>query len=103
MFKVPVERNSPRIVNEIQEYARLMQFMRNNNLIFLEETGFDMHLICKYGYSPKNTNAYHAVKDNKGKYILYFFILSHHELRVMKYQTSRTTRKIQENFISLYF
>ena len=37
-----------------------------NRLVFLNETGFNLHTSQSYGYLPKNTKAFINVKANKG-------------------------------------
>jgi len=40
---VPQERNSPRVIDERQRYCRLMNNVPNSDLVFLDETGFNLH------------------------------------------------------------
>ncbi|KAF7691504.1 hypothetical protein CDIK_2557 [Cucumispora dikerogammari] len=35
-------------------------------LVFLDETGFNLHTSVNYGYSPVNTKAYSVVRANRG-------------------------------------
>ncbi|MCA9750255.1 MAG: transposase, partial [Romboutsia sp.] len=43
-----------------------MAFYNNENLIFLDETGFNGHLKGSYGYSPIKVSAYKNVSANRG-------------------------------------
>lgn len=69
LVKVPMERNSVAALNNRQDYARRVQFISDENLVFLDETGLNLHQTRNYGYSPKNTKAYKVVKGNRGKNI----------------------------------
>lgn len=48
-------------------YAREIRVLRDEVLIFLDETGFNLHSGAKYGYSPKNTDAIRLVPANRGR------------------------------------
>ncbi|KAG0435625.1 Transposable element Tc3 transposase [Dictyocoela muelleri] len=43
-----------------------MNILTDDRLIFLDETGFNLHLTQKKGYSPKNTKAFSNVINSKG-------------------------------------
>ena len=55
--KIPVERNSERIIGLRQAYARELQHYALNHLVYLDETGFNLLTFTNYGYSHKNTKA----------------------------------------------
>ena len=63
---VPVERNSPNILNLRRDYGIEMESIPLSRMVFLDETGFNLHTAQHYGYSPKNTKAYAMVKANRG-------------------------------------
>lgn len=63
---VPVERNSPRIMNERRSYAAEVEIITSERLIYLDETGFNLHTTANYGYSPVNIKAFTNVKANRG-------------------------------------
>jgi arginine repressor len=42
-------------------FARKIRVLSDDIIIYLEETGFNLHLGSKYGYSPKNSDAYRLV------------------------------------------
>ena len=69
LVKIPQERNTPKNIDARQNYAREMQFISNDNLVFLDETGLNLHQTRNYGYSPKNAKAYKVVKGGRGKNI----------------------------------
>ena len=69
LVKVPEERNTPKNLDIRQTYARDVQFIPNENLVFLDETGLNLHQTRNYGYSPKNVKAYKVVRGSRGKNI----------------------------------
>jgi transposase len=62
---VPQERNAERTLDNRQIYAREVDNISDGNLIFLDETGFNLHLTKNYGYSPVNSKCYITVPGNK--------------------------------------
>lgn len=69
LVKIPEERNSARIIDIRQNYAREIQFVSDVNLVFLDETGVNLHHSKHYGYSPKNVKAIKTVKGGRGRNI----------------------------------
>lgn len=61
-----IERNSPRVIDTRSSYCAELNEISLERLIFLDETGFNLHTANHYGYSPKNTKAFLAVKANRG-------------------------------------
>jgi len=49
-----------------QEYSRMIDFVSDENFVYMGETGINLHMVRSYGYSPKNTKAYKVVKRSKG-------------------------------------
>ncbi|KAF7690711.1 hypothetical protein CDIK_2710 [Cucumispora dikerogammari] len=66
---VPNERNSPRTMDLRQVYAREVQNFSLTKLVYLDETGFNLHTAQNYGYSPINSKAYVTVPANRGQNI----------------------------------
>lgn len=66
MTLVPVRRNSEDIKNLRALYASEIRNMNVRQLIFIDETGFNLHMAPKYGYSPVNTKCYKTVANSKG-------------------------------------
>ena len=66
---VPRERNSTKILDLRQEYCRYISNVLDQNLVFLDETGFNLHTRQKYGYSLKNTKCFVTVPANRGSNI----------------------------------
>ena len=63
---IPEERNSERILDARIFFAREIEQVNINKLVYLDETGFNMHSSSKYGYSERNTKAFITVPANKG-------------------------------------
>jgi len=66
LTRIPEERNTPRNINLRQVYARGISFVPVNSLVFLDETGVNLHHTRNYGYSPINEKAVKAIRDNLG-------------------------------------
>lgn len=62
---VPNERNTESRKIERARYAAEIERINDNNLIFLDETGFNEHTKRTYGYSLKNTKAYTTAPANR--------------------------------------
>jgi len=76
LCKVPEERNSVRTMDARQVYSRSVQTIPNERLIFLDETGFNLHICKHYGYSPVNTKCYKTIPANRGKNISLMLAIS---------------------------
>jgi transposase len=63
---VPINRNS--VQNKIlrAQYARTIDNLFDDRLVFLDETGFNLHLTNNRGYSMKNSKCYINVLSSKG-------------------------------------
>lgn len=66
---VPAERNAPHVLDARQEYARDMSTVSIRNIVYLDETGFNLHTAKHYGYSPVGQKAYITVPANRGQNI----------------------------------
>lgn len=65
LVRIPEDRNSEKNKNLRQAYGRMLSFVPDENLVFLDETGVNLHQSRNYGYSPKNCKAVKVVKSNK--------------------------------------
>lgn len=63
---VPINRNSNENKLVRFQYASSLINISNEKLIFLDESGFNLHLHQKLGYSPKNTKCFINVPNSKG-------------------------------------
>jgi len=55
----------PRVINERKTYAIKYRKIQNSRLLFIDETGFNLHSIRNYGYSPINTPVNVLVKPRE--------------------------------------
>lgn len=63
---VPINRNSNQNKALRNEYARFISDIRDEQFVFIDESGFNLHLSRRFGYSQKNTKAYIGVPNSKG-------------------------------------
>ena len=66
LTKVPVGRNTDLALASRRAYALSLSAIRQESLIYIDETGFNLHTSWNYGYSPLNTKAYINVPSNRG-------------------------------------
>jgi transposase len=69
LSKVPIERNSQRVIDLRYNYVREINVFQDRQFVFLDECGFNLHTSRNYGYSPINTKAYINVPGNRGQNI----------------------------------
>ncbi|KAG0434715.1 Transposable element Tc3 transposase [Dictyocoela muelleri] len=74
--KIPISRNSDANKTTRYIYANLIREISDNELIFLDESGFNLHLTRKYGYSKKNCKAYTTVPNSKGANVSFLCSIS---------------------------
>jgi transposase len=65
--KIPVERNSDRVVDLRRSYCEIISNVPSDSLIFLDETGFNLHTSYNYGYSPAGQPAVIGLPANRGR------------------------------------
>ncbi|KAI0978187.1 hypothetical protein GJ496_011497 [Pomphorhynchus laevis] len=61
----PIERDTESRIDDRAVYASDISALGNENLVFLDETGFNLHTSRSYGYSPVNTKAFISVPANR--------------------------------------
>lgn len=54
---IPIERNASRVIRERTLYAFFIYRINVEDLVFLDETGFNLHSSRGYGYYIKNQKA----------------------------------------------
>ena len=59
-----------------KDYAREVLSINNNNLLFLDESGFNLHLTNHYGYSPVGVDAIKKIPSNRGKNLSLILLIS---------------------------
>ena len=62
---MPVERNTREKIDDQMIYSADVSRISDENLVFLDETGFNEHARRKYGYSLLITKAYITVPANR--------------------------------------
>ncbi|KAG0438894.1 hypothetical protein DMUE_2809 [Dictyocoela muelleri] len=82
--KIPSSRNSDENKTRRVIYANLINNISDNDLIFLDESGFNLHLTPNYGYSQKNTKAYTTVPNSKGTNVSFLCTISNNGLYCYK-------------------
>jgi transposase len=58
--------------------------MADNNILFLDETGFNLHTSNNYGYSPVNTDAYRTVPRSRGRNVSLLAMASNSQIISIK-------------------
>ena len=67
---------SPKVISLRKVYAAELRTIQNYKLLYLDETGFNLHSCAHYGYSPKNVEAVAMVPANRGRNISLLSIIS---------------------------
>lgn len=76
LSKIPSERNSDRVLNLRRIYGQEISLIADENILYLDESGFNMHVNKNYGYSPKNSKAYKIVPGNRGRNVSLMCVIS---------------------------
>lgn len=63
--RIEINTNDKKV--ERQNYALRIRPICDDNILFLDETGLNLHASINYGYSPKNTDAFITVPKNRGR------------------------------------
>ncbi|XP_065642162.1 uncharacterized protein LOC136073842 [Hydra vulgaris] len=82
---VPEERNSTRVINARYAFASKINGILNEKLVYLDETGFNVHTNSTYGYSLNGTLATLQSPANCGKNNSLICAVS--TMRVLAYET----------------
>lgn len=69
LVKIPEERNSSRIIDTRLTFCRDVNNIPNDHLVYLDETGFNLHLTRGFGYSPINSKCFVTVPANRNRNI----------------------------------
>lgn len=67
LTRISDKKNDEETINMRQQFAIRYRNFDNTDLIYLDETGFNLHTTRSYGYSPINSPARITVKSSKGK------------------------------------
>ncbi|KAG0434560.1 hypothetical protein DMUE_5137 [Dictyocoela muelleri] len=66
---IPVKRNTPQLIGIRKIYACFVNQIHNEQLIFLDKSGFNAHTQRHYGYTPLGEKAIKVVRGNRGSNI----------------------------------
>jgi hypothetical protein len=106
---IPEERNTQDKINQRAIYASTISNYSIENLVFLDETGFNKHQARTYGYSEPNEPAFRYVPANRGINLSCLCVISYtgliaYEKRQGAYNCRNHTSVAQlEGNIQLYF
>lgn len=78
LTKIPINRNSAENKNIRCVYGNELANISDNNLIFVDETGFNLHLAPRRGYSPINQKCFINVPNSKGTNVSLLCAISVH-------------------------
>ena len=83
---------SPEVLKQRKVFSMELRRIPNNRILYLDETGFNLHTTSHYGYSPKNVSAVRLVPANRGRNISLLAITSstgilHHKMIDGAYNT----------------
>jgi hypothetical protein len=98
LVRVPEERNFINNIDFRQEYANSITFVANERLVFLDETGYNLHITRNYGYSPKNVKAFKIVKGNRGKNVSCMVAIKTSGITAFEINDVRITQIILKTF-----
>ena len=65
--RIPVDRNSSLNINRRAEYSIDLSTIADENLVFIDESGFNLHLSSFYGYAPTGLTPTLNVPSNNGR------------------------------------
>ena len=74
--KVADKTVSQEVIAKRKNFSLKYRGVSDNNLLYLDETGFNLHTSRKFGYSPKNIPAFTLVPANRGRNISLLAIIS---------------------------
>jgi len=109
--RVPINRNIPSTRNRRQEYAREVDSIREDDILFLDEFGFNLYCGPRYGYSIRNTLVYCTVPNSKWSNVSLMCLISNkgvvaHETKIGAYRSvdflAFINEKIQRTTLTKY-
>lgn len=97
---VPIERNTPTNIESRRIYARMITELKDENLFFLDECGFNSHTNNHYGYSPVNTKAIKFLRAGKGQNVSLLCMISIDGLLSFTIHKGSINTLILKNFLN---
>src|SRR5271163_2301377 len=77
---MPVERNSTRVIDLRRTYCNMVSEQPDKDILFLDETGFNLHTSINCGYSPIGQPAFISLPANRGRNLSLIVTISAHGL-----------------------
>ena len=92
---------TPAHLEKRKVYAREIRVLSNELLIYIDETGFNLHTGAKYGYSPKNTDAYRLVPRDRQRNVSLLACISnrgviYHKIEVGSFTGAKVASFLEE-------
>ena len=78
--KVPYDRNTPANISKRAAHAAFIPEKDNSDLVFIDESGFNLHTSAFHGYAPSGLNPTIVVPSNKGKNVSLLAAISLNEI-----------------------
>ena len=76
MQNIPIERNDTRVIQLRKEYCDSIAEVPNEILLFLDETGINLHTSSHYGYALAGEIAYTCVPASRGRNLTLITVIS---------------------------
>lgn len=76
--------NNPIQMMQRQQYAAEVSLIDDNNIFFIDETGFNLYTSFSHGYSPKKLEAMITVPKSKGRNISLLAVISKRKIECFK-------------------
>ncbi|KAG0434043.1 hypothetical protein DMUE_5326 [Dictyocoela muelleri] len=76
LTKIPINRNSDQNKTLRYIFGQSIENIPNDKIIYIDESGFNLHLAQNYGYSKKNTKASISVPNSKGQNVSFLCAIS---------------------------
>jgi transposase/arginine repressor len=64
---VPFERNTPQNMQRRRQFAETINVINDHRLVYIDETGHNLHLSTTHGYAPAGQPAIRGIQANRGK------------------------------------
>ncbi|KAG0437415.1 hypothetical protein DMUE_3701 [Dictyocoela muelleri] len=81
---IPVNRNSNGNKTTRAQYGTSLLNINDNQMIFLDETGFNLHSHQRFGYSLKNSKCFINVPNSKGTNISFLYAITNEDILAFK-------------------
>jgi transposase len=76
LTKIPIERNSANVIEQRKAYCEMIDSLPDKKILFLDETGFNLHTSNNWGYSPKGQPAIASIPASRGRNLSLLSVIS---------------------------